>query len=626
MPKTALYLLSFILGCSSISAQKINVDSLKQITQRPGDDTVKVIAYRALTGITLNTDPRQAIAYGKAGIVIGKRLKFDKGVAGCYLNTSAAYSSAGRLDTSLMYIDTAIVWSRRVGSPARIALAYLNRADIKMQFQNLKGSLLDCDSSLYYADLANRDDTKARVFQTMGSVYFHQENYSRSAEYYQRAYAMYEQANNSRMMAIVVNNIGNVNKRVGKYKEAIGNFEQALRAAEEAGDETNRAMFYENLGNAYFDNGQLAEAEEAVVLSLRYARESLNEIQTANSLNSMANILQNTNRVGQAIASAEESFRLGTNHQLLNVKQIAAEQLAEGYFKLNNFKEAYRYQTINKALADSLARQRFEDDVAALQTSYQLKEKENQIALLTRENELYTQKQRQNRLVVTGAIVISLLLIVGVLLVLSRNRISQRMKELELRTRIASDLHDDIGSSLTSIHLLSQMIPGQIEGDRRNHLFETMTRNVKETVDKMTDIVWMIKPEEAAQGNLQQRMERFAYDICAGKEVELELSLAPIGRERLSMEQRRNIYLIFKEAVNNAIKYSETARLFASMEATRGELRMIVRDEGKGFDTEAVKGGNGIKNMKARAAELSATLTIDSKPGTGTILTLVMSL
>lgn len=621
--KHLLFLLS-ILCSTSLLAQKINIDSLKHSTLRPEDDTVKVIAYRALTGITLDTDPRQAIAYGKQGIALGKRLKFDKGVAGCYLNTSAAYSSAGRLDSARLYIDTAIVWSRKVGAPARIALAYINRADIKMQQQDFKGTLMDCDTSLFYADQANKNDTKARIFQTIGSVYYHQKDYDKSDEYYHRAYERYQQSNNSRMMAIIMNNIGNVNKHQGKYEAAIANFKQAIEVAGAAGDQTNQPIFYENLGDAYFGNGQLLLAEEAATTSIRYARENKNEIQIANSLNVLTNIFLNTNRTKKALATAAESFELSTRNQLLNVNQIAAEQLAEAYFKSGDFQQAYHYQLINKELSDSLARERFKADVALLQTAHQLNEKESQIALLTQENELHTQKQRQNSIVVTSVSAIALLLVLGVVLLLNRNRISQRVKELELRTRIASDLHDEIGSSLSSIHLLTQLIPRQSESSKRNDLFDTMARNVKETAEKMTDIVWMIKPDESAKGNLQQRMERFAYDICAGKEIELDLNLSETGHERLSMEQRKNIYLIFKESVNNAVKYSGTNKLIVSMEVLANKLILSVKDEGNGFDPDTVNKGNGIDNIKARARELNATISVVSAPAEGTTLTLVM--
>ena len=84
---------------------------------------------------TLINDPAKGIRYGKLGTVLGKKINFDKGVAGCYLNISACYSNLGKLDSALNFIDTAIYYSHRAGDPNRLALAYLNRADLYMQLQ-----------------------------------------------------------------------------------------------------------------------------------------------------------------------------------------------------------------------------------------------------------------------------------------------------------------------------------------------------------------------------------------------------------------------------------------------------------------------------------------------------------
>ena len=162
----------FLLSGTFLQAQKIDIDSLVRELGKAREDTNKVILYRMLTGTVKNTDPARAIAYGKAGVELGKKLNFDKGIAGCYLNITAAYSDARKLDSALIYIDSAIFWSHRAGDPNRLALAYLNRADFHMQVRNLKQSLIDCDTALRYAEQANNNDRRARILQTIGSVYF----------------------------------------------------------------------------------------------------------------------------------------------------------------------------------------------------------------------------------------------------------------------------------------------------------------------------------------------------------------------------------------------------------------------------------------------------------------------
>jgi signal transduction histidine kinase len=151
-----------------------------------------------------------------------------------------------------------------------------------------------------------------------------------------------------------------------------------------------------------------------------------------------------------------------------------------------------------------------------------------------------------------------------------------------------------------------------------------MSSNAKETMDKMGDIVWMIKPGETEAGSLKQRMERFAYEIGTSKNIEVNMQLEELENLKLNMEQRRNIYLIFKEAVNNAVKYSDAKKIDINSSLQNHELLLTIKDEGQGFDHAKTKKGNGLGNMSHRAEELGGRLEIVSAPAEGTTVSLTM--
>ena len=202
------------------------------------------------------------------------------------------------------------------------------------------------------------------------------------------------------------------------------------------------------------------------------------------------------------------------------------------------------------------------------------------------------------------------------------------MKELELRNQIAADLHDEVGSSLSSIHMLSQMATQPGNEATHTDILTRMSNNAKETMDKMGDIVWMIKPHETDSSSLKQRMQRFAYEICASKSIEVsmqldDLSTGPRGEKlKLTMEQHKNIYLIFKEALNNAVKYSGTQKIEITARIQSKELVLQIKDFGKGFDTETTGKGNGLDNIKHRATEMNGTIQINSTADGGTAIIL----
>src|SRR6185295_1565867 len=143
-------------------------------------------------------------------------------------------------------------------------------------------------------------------------------------------------------------------------------------------------------------------------------------------------------------------------------------------------------------------------------------------------------------------------------------------------------------------------------------IMDKVGSNAKETMDRMSDIVWMIKPGETETGSLKQRMERFAAEICSSRNIELSSDLSAIENMKFSMAQRKNIYLIFKEAVNNAVKYSGTKKIDIKATVQNKQLVLLVQDHGKGFNISVSGRGNGLDNMKNRAKESGGTLIIDS--------------
>jgi two-component system sensor histidine kinase UhpB len=610
------FLLLFLIPFTSAYSQTHLMDSLQNVIRKNGEDTNAVIAYRALAGLSINTDLEKGILYAKKGVELGKKLGFDKGVAGCYLNMSSLFSSLGKQDSAFIYNDLAIQYAKKVGEPGRVGLVYLNRADLMMKVERFKEALIFCDSGRVYAEKAGREDLIARAYANVGNIYYLQNNYRDSQGYYEKAFPLFQKTGHLRMLGIIKNNIGNVHKHLGQYELAVKDFKEALKHAEDAQDKISLPMYYSNLSDVYAEMKNWKEAEKNGDISLKYARSTNNNHQIAFSQLLLSKVYLNTHRYEQSLKAATEALAISEADGNLDQQESATELLSDTFHKMGRIEDAYVFALKNKTLNDSLNKSRFEADVAKLQTEYETQQKESQILLLEKENQLHQQKLKKNQLIIIGSVLLSLMALASIGLLISRNKARQRTRELEIRTTLASDLHDEVGSSLSSIFLLSQVIKNQQNQDRKEELFETLTRNVKETVDQVRDMVWMVKPDEESQ--LAQRMERFAYDICNGLEMELDLKLEEV--QDLNMEQRRNIYLIFKEAVNNAVKYSGGTLLQVLLKQSGHSIILQVSDNGKGFDPNSPKNGNGLRNMRRRAEELQAKLDIHSSPDQGTMI------
>jgi signal transduction histidine kinase len=603
---------------------QFNVDSLRNELVTAKEDTNKVILYRMLAGIVGNSNPVEAVEYGKNGLKLGKKLKWEKGVAGCYLNVAAAFGFKGHLDSAMLYIDSAIVSSTIVGDPTRLALAYLNRADYYMQMRNFKQSLINCDSAWRYAELANNNDRRARILQTIGAIYFYQSKYKEGRDYNERAGKLYKELGNKKMYAIILGNIGNILTRANEYAAGIENYQQAISLANEAGDRVNLSMYYGNISSNYIRQGQYEKALENVQRAMQYAKEQENEKQIAIAYSIFGEIYLKQKKYAQSIEAGSKAYAGFQENGLLDEQQTVAEILAEAYSLSGNHSEAYKYLSKSKELSDTLATQKYDEDIAAMQTSFNVEEKNSQIALLNKDKQLQQQRLSRQQLMLFGSLALVVLAIAGIILLVSRYRLRQRVKEMELRNSIAADLHDEVGSSLSSIYMLSEMAgAAATSADSQKEMLHKVTSYSKETMDKMGDIVWMIKQSGDDGKDLEERMQRFLYEMCSSKNISNRFDGGVLQTIKLSTEQKKALYLIFKEAVNNALKYAAPQNIHVAVSKTPNSIELTIADDGQGFNLSSAKKGNGLLNMQNRAKELGGKTEISSsEKGTIVICTL----
>jgi signal transduction histidine kinase len=202
----------------------------------------------------------------------------------------------------------------------------------------------------------------------------------------------------------------------------------------------------------------------------------------------------------------------------------------------------------------------------------------------------------------------------------NRYKLKQRLKEVEMRNKIASDLHDDVGSTLSSIRMYSSLVKNQPnQTPVAAELLEKISNNSKEMIENMGDIVWMIKPGNDDFKNIENKMLNFANELCVPAGINFEFSNdSPSEDLRLPMEQRRDLYLIFKEAVNNAVKYSSCRQIQTIISQNANLLTMTIRDDGTGFDATHSTFGNGLLNMQKRTKAHGGTFQLTSLPNKGT--------
>jgi signal transduction histidine kinase len=200
---------------------------------------------------------------------------------------------------------------------------------------------------------------------------------------------------------------------------------------------------------------------------------------------------------------------------------------------------------------------------------------------------------------------------------LYRYRLNQIKKLQIIRNNIASDLHDDIGSTLNSISIYSEVAKQQAGKDIP--ALNLIGDNSRKIIESMSDIVWTINPENDSFEKIIIRMRSFAHQLLKAKRIEYTFEAhEKLNTIALPMQVRKNFYLIFKEAITNIVKYSGATRVSILLNEGNKTILLQVRDNGTGIPKNAETQGNGLMNMKRRAEEIHAQLDIISANGEGT--------
>jgi signal transduction histidine kinase/streptogramin lyase len=212
----------------------------------------------------------------------------------------------------------------------------------------------------------------------------------------------------------------------------------------------------------------------------------------------------------------------------------------------------------------------------------------------------------------------------GILYAAHRYRTEQLLEIERMRLRLASDLHDELGSGLASIGVLSEFAnQGLHDKGQASDAISRVAEISRELLESMGDLLWSLDPRPDSLGDLTGRMRAFANDMLAGARIELDFrSTGPLEKQKIDPEERRQIYLIFREAIHNVLRHARCNRVAVEISCADGRLVLSIRDDGVGFDAAAQTEGRGIESMHRRAENLRGRLEWKRDQGTNVILTI----
>jgi len=213
-----------------------------------------------------------------------------------------------------------------------------------------------------------------------------------------------------------------------------------------------------------------------------------------------------------------------------------------------------------------------------------------------------------------------------------RNRLSELEKQNAInreRLRIAKDMHDEVGASLTRISILSELAKNREEDPQESlSIISRISEISGNVVDEMSEIIWAMNPKNDTLDSFTSYLRRYASEYLESADIDCHFQFREeVPSYPMNAELRRNIFLVAKESLHNIVKHANASLVVLSLEFTRDKLELGIRDNGCGFDPEKMAGtGNGLINMQKRAQELGGSFNISSEKGKGTFITFSVSL
>ncbi len=583
-----------------------------------------------------------SIFFFRKAITRYSRLKIDVIKFSRALNNLVSiYQYKSEYDSSLKYslLANTVLFNHPIPENKtfhyRLAINYKSIADGYCYKSLLDSSILNYERAERYARLCHDTNALALSLQNKANIFNLNEQYVDAAQILLEVIPLHKSLNNFPELVNTYSSTGNYYAFAKMNDLAFTYIDSAMKLA--SIHEVDRYLPYNylGLGTIYFNQKLYSKAFENYKKGLDIAREIENYFAEKSLLLGLGEASYELADYPNSIKFFNET--LETRDQYREHNMLAYKGLSLVYEKVNDHSNALKYSNLYHTTKDSIYNLKKHliinqvgqqsKNITNEQTIQKLKE-EKDAEYLGRNKEFY------QKLIAIAILV--LVLIIAYLYFKFYRLKKENEKEaliIQERLRISRDLHDDLGATISSINIYSSTVKQKLHEnkiDETEKILDKISEEAQDMVYGMSDMVWTISPHNDTIEKLINRIHNYGTDIMQAKDIQFKLEYDPqVGSLKLSMEQRRNIFLILKEAINNLVKYSNATEAILRAYVVEHKICIELKDFGQGFNIDLIdnknSGGNGLRNIQQRASEIQAELYIDSVIGVGTSIRILIN-
>ena len=643
------------------------IDSLENILKTAKADTTKVNCLNALCSqYGRISDYEMALQYAESALELAETLDYKKGIASAYKAIGLYYNVRGNHPKALEHLLASLKIFEEIGDKKGMGYTYDIIGWVNRSLGNTSEALENYLTSLKIFEEIG--DKKGIAFSnsSIGSFYQGRNNGPEALKHYYAFLKISEETGEKNDIATAHNRIGNIWLNSDEYAKALEHLFAALKIFEETGWREGAGSSNNNIGWVYWGQGNYHEASKYFQASLKITEEIGDHGLTGHNYNCLADLNIEFNNFKEARKYLEKNLAL--SEEIGNKNGIIHSYIKIGdlYKKQGNYQEARKYLDDGLALAieigskgqikriynhlsmldqsegnfaqalehykmftlykDSLRNEEYKKQIDQMLIQYETEKKDREIDLLNKDKALQEQQLEKQRLVRNGMIAgVFFVILVGLLLFRSfrlRKKIEKQQAIIQERHRISADLHDDVGSGLSKITLLSELLKTQAKTPETRKEAGKISETALDLSSTISEIIWALNSNNDYLENMVAYIRRYAAEYFENSPVNLKIiTSGEMLPTPINGEHRRNIFYSVKEALNNILKHAEATEAELKFVVMNDKLDVIISDNGKGIpDGDLNRFGNGINNMRARMKSICGDFNIESHHGTRIIL------
>jgi len=651
--KSVLITLLFCTGTFVLPAQKYVMDSLRQELAAAASDSLQAYWYSRMAWHSFRYDLDSTAQYIRRARAISEQLHDESQIAVLQHYQGLLHRLRAEYDAALDTFQRVLEYYQVQGDTFRMTGPLFNMGAIYFELGDYEKSL-----DYYYRELDinqqyERPLSVANSLNSIANVQKNQGDYEQALRTYQEAKDIIEQENNESQLATVLENMADIHQLQENFDEAKKFARQSLAIDEKLERPWGMAHSLTTLSSVFRQQGDLRQAATYIQRAIRLREDLGQPMELSDSYLAYSELLIDLQQNPQATSFAQKAIQLADSIDYLKGLRQGYTVLARAFAQSGRFEEAYQTQQQAQQYQDSLLNVEKTRALKELEVRYDLRQKEQTLQTLRAENQLRAAtaaQERRSRIAWTIATVLFALLAGSSLLwyrqrlahdrlaaeqaaALQNARIQQLEQEQKLltldamingqeeeRKRIAKDLHDSLGSLLSTVKLHFRAIQQQIQQLEDLDVYQTTNSLIDHASEEVRRISHNMMPDVLQLG-LPEALEEIAQHVQQSSQLNVTFQEVGFPQTELTETQKIMLYRIAQELTQNALKHASAKNVLLQLIWSAENVQLIVEDDGIGFDAQIAKKGVGLRSIQSRIQYLNGSVDFDSEQGAGTTVT-----